>query len=346
MPEMPEVETIARKLRKNHCRQACCRQFAFPACRCASQSAKAFAEKLHGRTIRKIMRRGKYLIAETGSEGFLADPSGNERKDFVSCRPEAGSKAYACDGSVFGFHGTGVSGSSPVRTAGRLRGLAAQPDPGNPFSGKRSVKLRFRWQMARASAEEEPAGDQIVSSRSAQGRGARQYLCLRSLVSRANSPGAPLFYLGLGGDGSTCRAIRKVLRTAIRRRGTSFSDFVDSDGKPGDNQNLRMVFQRDGEKCVRCRTPIERLRQGNRSSFYCCRLPAERRRLTMTESYRKCSHCKGTGICHACHGAGRLALQKGKRALPATLMAAGNARTVAVLVASTRPAIRPEPHDD
>ncbi len=32
----------------------------------------------------------------------------------------------------------------------------------------------------------------------------------------------------------------------------------------------------------------------------------------MTESYRKCSHCKGTGICHNCHGTGRLALQKGK----------------------------------
>jgi len=33
----------------------------------------------------------------------------------------------------------------------------------------------------------------------------------------------------------------------------------------------------------------------------------------MTESYRKCSHCKGTGICHACRGTGRLALQKGKQ---------------------------------
>ena len=32
----------------------------------------------------------------------------------------------------------------------------------------------------------------------------------------------------------------------------------------------------------------------------------------MTESYRKCSHCKGTGICHVCKGTGRLALQKGK----------------------------------
>jgi hypothetical protein len=32
----------------------------------------------------------------------------------------------------------------------------------------------------------------------------------------------------------------------------------------------------------------------------------------MPDSYRRCSHCKGSGRCRACHGAGRLALQKGK----------------------------------
>ena len=32
----------------------------------------------------------------------------------------------------------------------------------------------------------------------------------------------------------------------------------------------------------------------------------------MADQYRKCPHCKGTGICHTCRGTGRLALQKGK----------------------------------
>ena len=64
-------------------------------------------------------------------------------------------------------------------------------------------------------------------------------------------------------------AIRKVLQSSIRRRGTSFSDFVDSEGNPGENQNYLMVFQRNGEACIRCGTPIRRILQGNRSSFYC-----------------------------------------------------------------------------
>jgi len=33
----------------------------------------------------------------------------------------------------------------------------------------------------------------------------------------------------------------------------------------------------------------------------------------MAQLYRKCSHCRGTGICHVCKGDGRLALQKGKQ---------------------------------
>jgi formamidopyrimidine-DNA glycosylase len=65
------------------------------------------------------------------------------------------------------------------------------------------------------------------------------------------------------------RAIRKVLRAAILHHGTSFSDFMDSDGMAGENQKYLKVFQREGEPCCRCRTPIRRMRQGNRSSFYC-----------------------------------------------------------------------------
>ena len=37
----------------------------------------------------------------------------------------------------------------------------------------------------------------------------------------------------------------------------------------GENQNYLKVFQREGRKCRRCKTGIQRIRQGNRSSFYC-----------------------------------------------------------------------------
>jgi formamidopyrimidine-DNA glycosylase len=64
-------------------------------------------------------------------------------------------------------------------------------------------------------------------------------------------------------------SIRKVLQDAVRRHGTSFSDFRDSIGNPGDNQRHLMVFHREGKECIRCGAPIRRMRQGNRSSYYC-----------------------------------------------------------------------------
>jgi len=67
------------------------------------------------------------------------------------------------------------------------------------------------------------------------------------------------------------RATRRVLREAVARRGTSFSDYFDSDGIPGTFQDVLAVFDRAGEPCRTCATPIKRRPQGGRSSFYCPR---------------------------------------------------------------------------
>jgi formamidopyrimidine-DNA glycosylase len=74
------------------------------------------------------------------------------------------------------------------------------------------------------------------------------------------------------------RAIRDVLRAAIHNRGTSFSDFIDSDGEPGKHQDFLHVFQREGEKCRRCDATIRRVRQGNRSTYFCPRCQGVRER--------------------------------------------------------------------
>jgi formamidopyrimidine-DNA glycosylase len=68
---------------------------------------------------------------------------------------------------------------------------------------------------------------------------------------------------------SIVRATRAVLRDAVARRGTSFSDYFDSDGVPGSFQEVLAVFDRAGYPCRRCGSPIKRRPHGGRSSFYC-----------------------------------------------------------------------------
>ena len=64
-------------------------------------------------------------------------------------------------------------------------------------------------------------------------------------------------------------AIGAVLREAIEAGGSSISDYVDADGREGFFQFSHRVYQRTGEPCVSCGTPIRRVLVAQRSSHFC-----------------------------------------------------------------------------
>lgn len=75
------------------------------------------------------------------------------------------------------------------------------------------------------------------------------------------------------------RAVRDVLNEAIRLRGSSIADYVDSDGNLGGFQRRHRVYQREGKKCFRCGAVIRRAIVAGRSSHFCPRCqPAPRAR--------------------------------------------------------------------
>jgi len=64
-------------------------------------------------------------------------------------------------------------------------------------------------------------------------------------------------------------AIKETLAAAIQAGGSSISDFVQVDGKPGYFAHTFHVYGREGEPCMSCDTKIRRMIQAGRSSFYC-----------------------------------------------------------------------------
>lgn len=64
-------------------------------------------------------------------------------------------------------------------------------------------------------------------------------------------------------------AMRQILKKAIKLRGTSISDFRDTSGKAGAYGEVRKIYRREGEKCWRCGTVIQRMKIGGRSTCYC-----------------------------------------------------------------------------
>lgn len=64
-------------------------------------------------------------------------------------------------------------------------------------------------------------------------------------------------------------ATQRILRRAIRACGTTFSDFEDAHGVSGSYQRFLAVYEREAEPCRRCDAPIARLVQGQRSTYHC-----------------------------------------------------------------------------
>jgi formamidopyrimidine-DNA glycosylase len=71
------------------------------------------------------------------------------------------------------------------------------------------------------------------------------------------------------------RAVRSVLRQGIANRGASFSDYVDARGEAGENAERLMVYRRTGEPCYRCGRAIQRVVVGQRSTHFCSRCQRE-----------------------------------------------------------------------
>ena len=76
------------------------------------------------------------------------------------------------------------------------------------------------------------------------------------------------------------RVLQDVLRKAILARGSSISDFLDAEGEPGEYQRHHRVYGREGKRCYRCGTAIRRVIVAGRSSHFCpkCQPPPRLRK--------------------------------------------------------------------
>lgn len=64
-------------------------------------------------------------------------------------------------------------------------------------------------------------------------------------------------------------AVREVLREAIAAGGSSISDYVDADGESGFFQLQHRVYGREGQPCLRCKTPVKKIVVAGRGTHYC-----------------------------------------------------------------------------
>jgi len=88
------------------------------------------------------------------------------------------------------------------------------------------------------------------------------------------------------------RAFRDVLERAVAQQGTTFRDYVDIEGRPGNFTPRLRVYQRTGEPCRRCKTKIRRIVIAGRSSHFCPRCQPRPRPVAPLRGPRRAVHSR------------------------------------------------------
>jgi formamidopyrimidine-DNA glycosylase len=268
MPEMPEIETIARQLRKTIIGKRIA-DVRLSGLQLRKPIAKTFPAKLRGRIIREIIRRGKYLILELEPKAFGLIHLGMSGRVLYHPSASGGMKHTH---AIFSFSDATALEYRDHRRFGLLAaytGLQLSQIPELRSLGIDPLRSGFnaKWLLPLLQKRRQEIKSFLLDQRHIAGLG--NIYSSESLFMAQIHPERRCFTLTSEETFRLVNAIRKVVRAAIKNNGTSFSDFLDSEGKRGGNQGFLAVFQREGEACARCAEPIKRMRQGNRSSYYC-----------------------------------------------------------------------------
>lgn len=279
MPELPEVETIARDLNKELKNKKIIAVKSFD--KKVFYPAAGDIKNILGKKIRAVFRRAKmiifdlndyYLIAHLKMTGQLVyqtkisliaggHPIINQDKKL----PNKFSRV------IFKFNDKSVLYFNDVRRFGWIKLLAEEEF--TKFSGRLGVEplsLDFTLnhfkkilEHRRNTAIKQVLLDQKYIS------GIGNIYADESLFMARIKPFRRVKTLNNREIKKLWRAIPKILKYAIKHRGTSFNDYVDARGEAGNFIKYLKVYGQEGKKCKNCGGPVKKMKLGSRGTHWC-----------------------------------------------------------------------------
>jgi formamidopyrimidine-DNA glycosylase len=267
MPELPEVQTVVTTLRPKLLGRTI-RAVRLARADILQPAGADLPALLVGRAVSSIERRGKRIIFRLSDDARFYVHLGMTGQLTVA-PPDAPLPPHthltidfdARDGAGF----PQVRFRDPRRFGGVWwLGHDEPPDAG---MGPEPLSLRPA-QLARRLARTTRAVKNALLDQSVVAGLGNIYVD-ESLFAARIHPLTPADRLSLEQIARLNRAIKATLRKAIRHRGSSLRDYLDADGERGAFQKLHRVYDRAGEPCRNCRTPVERIVLGGRSTHFC-----------------------------------------------------------------------------
>lgn len=266
MPELPEVETVARSLVSGHPEglSVLGRRFARAQVHwkrtIATPSVRSFQQQLTGRTVTGVGRRGKFIRIDLTQGSLLVHlrMSG----DLLLGRGTAPLSRFAR--VQFFFDDDLQLSFDDARKFGRIWLLDDPEEVLNalgpePFDEALTPAVFHRMLAARNRQLKPLLLDQAFLA------GLGNIYADEALWTAKLHPLQASQAVDRGAAGKLLRAIRKVLAEGIQRNGAS----IDWVYRGGEFQNYFRAYQQTGEPCPRCGTPISRTVVGQRGTHFC-----------------------------------------------------------------------------
>ncbi len=266
MPELPEVENVALALR-HHLKGRTLTGLKVKSSKVLGQCGTATRRALVGRALDGVHRHGKYLILNF-SDGLRPDTQ-------LMIHLRMTGQIFILDGYIpdkhvhliFDFDGLPVH-YRDIRKFGRLE-LVDHPVSPLAIShvGPDMMVVTFKEWHRRIASRKAPMKAMLLDQGIAAGLG--NIYVDEALFLAGIHPLARPVDLSEDQLRVVLRRCKQVLRNAIKHGGTTFMNFTDFHGKPGNFKSKLRVYGRSGEECSQCGAKIERLKIAGRSSCFC-----------------------------------------------------------------------------
>jgi formamidopyrimidine-DNA glycosylase len=282
MPELPEVEIIARQLRGLVVDRTISAFESRWVRLTEPEPAEVVGARLRGRRISDVRRRGKFVVFDLdGGEALVVSLRMTGKLLYgvadVDERYVRGEIRFE-DGTAMRFSDTRKFGRMAVIDASTLdrRGaLPPGPRKGRPLHaslGQEPLARGFTVAWLRALLRRRPRAAikvLLLDQRAIAGIG--NIYAIEALWRARIHPLRKAGSLRADEIARLHEAIRWALRKGIRLGGASPSDYVDARGNKGRMQREFQVYARAGEPCPRCGRATVRTVVGGRGTFHCPR---------------------------------------------------------------------------
>ena len=269
MPELPEAETIVHGLRRSVVGRRI-RRVEVVHADVLRAPPRAFARAARGRTIEGVGRRGKKVLAFLDGGRVLAVGLGMTGRLLPFDRPPRGTERPTHPAVRFRFEDGGTLVFDDQRRFGTVEVLEAAewaaydarlgPEP----LGRGFTPLRLARDLGQSRS---PVRSWLLDQRRIAGVG--NIYAVEALHRAGIHPVRPTDEVNADEARRLHAAIREVLRAAIRHGGTTIRDYRNADGGEGAYGPRLRVYGREGEPCLRCGTPVQRVVLSNRSAYFC-----------------------------------------------------------------------------